>query len=442
MSYTEPNRLISLDAFRGLTIAGMVLVNNPGTWAHIYDPLEHAAWHGITPTDFIFPFFLFIVGVAIPISLGKRVEEGVDRKVYWKIFSRSVIIFALGLAISVIPFFQFQATDAPDWLKMLIWLVMTAALFFLLLRKFAIAAVLAAISIAGIIGMYAAGYTVVPYNFETMRVFGVLQRIAVCYLIVAMLFLHTNWKQQLGVAVALLLGYWLLMTQIAVPGCEVTTIDDKACNLAAYIDRVILGENHIWRAGKVFDPEGILSTLPAIATTISGVLTGNWLLSSPSARVVETENGERIRKVSGLFFFGGVLVALGWIWNIYFPFNKSLWTSSYVVFTSGLALCTLGVCYWLIDIKGYRKWSKPFVIFGVNALALFVFSGIMARMIGAYRVAGLEDKPVALQKWVFDTIYSAIAQPVDASLLYAISFILFWLFLMWLLYRKGIFIRV
>jgi predicted acyltransferase len=434
------DRLISLDAFRGLTIAGMVLVNNPGTWAHIYNPLEHAAWHGITPTDFIFPFFLFIVGVAIPISLGKRIEEGVDGKLYRKIFSRSVIIFALGLAISVIPFFQFQATDAPEWLKMPIWLVMTAALFFLLLRKFAIAGILAGISIAGIIGMYAAGYTVVPYNFETMRIPGVLQRIAVCYLIVAILFLHTNWKQQLGVAVALLLGYWLLMTQIAVPGCEGTTIDDKACNLAAYIDRVVLTENHIWRAGKVFDPEGILSTLPAIVTTISGVLTGSWLLSGPRAEA----NGAdaRLNKVSGLFFFGVVLVAIGWIWNIYFPFNKSLWTSSYVVFTSGLALCTLGFCYWLIDIKGYRKWSKPFVIFGVNALALFVFSGIMARMIGAYRVAGLEDKPIAVQKWVFDTIYSAIAQPVDASLLYAISFILFWLFLMWLLYRKGIFIRV
>jgi len=447
----DENRLVSLDTFRGLTIAGMVLVNNPGTWAHIYDPLEHASWHGITPTYFIFPFFLFIVGVAIPISLGKRIEQGVDGKLYGKIFSRSVIIFALGLSISVIPFFQFQATDAPDWLKMLIWLVMTVALFFLLLRKFTIAAVLAAISIAGIIGMYAAGYTVVPYNFETMRVFGVLQRIAVCYLIVAILFLHTNWKQQLGVAVALLFGYWLLMTQIAVPGCEMTTIDDKACNVAAYIDRVVLGENHIWRAGKVFDPEGILSTLPAIVTTISGVLTGTWLLkgSPPYEGGVAAASADgvvlsdaRLNKVAGLFFFGVVLVALGWIWNVYFPFNKSLWTSSYVVFTSGLALCTLGVCYWLIDIKGYRKWSRPFVIFGVNALALFVFSGIMARMIGAYRVSSIEDKPMAVQKWVFDTIFSAVAQPVDASLLYAISFILFWLFLMWLLYRKGIFIRV
>src|SRR5687767_7402418 len=169
-------RLISLDVFRGATIAGMVLVNNPGTWSHIYDPLEHAAWHGLTPTDWIFPFFLFIVGVAIPIALGKRVEEGVDGKVYWKIVSRSLMIFGLGLAISVVPFFQFGASDAPDGLKMLIWLVMTAGLLFLLLRNFKIAAVLIALSIAGIIGLNLAGHNLVTYNFATMRIPGVLQR--------------------------------------------------------------------------------------------------------------------------------------------------------------------------------------------------------------------------------------------------------------------------
>jgi predicted acyltransferase len=151
---------------------------------------------------------------------------------------------------------------------------------------------------------------------------------------------------------------------------------------------------------------------------------------------------ERLYKVGALFFFGVLLVALGWIWNIYFPFNKSLWTSSYVVFTSGLALCTLAACYWLIDIKGYKKWAWPFVVFGVNALPLFVFSGIMARILGAYRVAGDDGKPISVQKWIFDKVFSPIAQPVDASLLYAISFILLWLFLMWLLYRKRTYIKV
>jgi len=374
--YSEsPNRLLSLDVFRGITIAGMVLVNNPGTWGAIYPPLAHAPWHGITPTDYIFPFFLFIVGIAIPLALGKRVAEGVTNDVYLKIARRTAIIFLLGLFLAAFPFF----------------------------------------------------------DFANLRIPGVLQRIAVCYLVASLIFLHTNWKQQTIIGVILLLVYWFLMFAVPVPGCEITTINDKACNLAAYLDRAVFGENHIWKSAKVFDPEGILSTIPAIATTLSGVLTGNWLATKKSD----------LEKVGGLFFFGVVLIALGWCWNFFFPFNKSLWTSSYVVYTSGLALCFLGFCYWLVDIKGYKKWSKPFVIFGVNALALFVFSGLFARILGVIKLAGAEEgKTISLQKWIFDTIFLPFAAPVNASLAYAICFILFWLFLMWLLYRKRIFIKV
>ncbi len=464
---TVQNRLISLDVFRGVTIAGMVLVNNPGTWSSIYGPLKHAEWHGLTPTDWIFPFFLFIVGIAIPIALGKWLSEGIRARVYWKILLRAVMIFALGLAMSVVPFFQFAATDAPDALKMLIWATMTAGLLFLLLRRFKVAAALIATSISGIIAMNLVGYNVVAYNFGTMRIFGVLQRIAICYLVVSLIFLHSNWKQQLGIAAALLLGYWVLMTTIAVPGCEITTVGDKACNLAAYIDRLILGENHIWRGGRVFDPEGILSTLPAIATTISGVLAGTWLMRrdagselvaaatvdrraeddfakpEPEAAVPTKISGtDPLNTASGLYFFGVVLLAVGYIWSSYFPINKSLWTSSYVLVTSGIALLTLGSCYWLIDIKGYRKWAKPFEIFGVNALTLFVFSGIMARMLGAYRVTGSDGSSIPLQKWIYENIYLSIAGPIDASLMYAVSFILCWLFLMWLLYRERIIVKV
>jgi predicted acyltransferase len=472
------DRLISLDVFRGITIAGMVLVNNPG-WSPVYWPLDHAEWNGLTPTDWIFPFFLFIVGVAIPMALGKRIEEGITSKVYTKIISRAAMIFGLGLAISVLPFFQFTSTNAPDWLKMAVWLSFAAALLFLLLRNFKVAGILAGVAILGIVVMNLAGYNVVPYDFGTMRIFGVLQRIAVCYLVTALIFLHTNWRQQLGIAVALLFAYWLVMTTIPVPGCEITTIDDKACNLAAYIDRMILGENHIWRGGKVYDPEGILSTIPAIATTISGVLAGTWLSkrdvggamkdetatkSSPPYKggvaaasadgVVLSESAEKnpvapapgsdaSNKVSGLFFFGALLLAVGFIWNSFFPFNKALWTSSYVVITSGLALLTLGFCYWLVDIKGYKAWAKPFMIFGANALALFVFSGIFARMISAYKIAaGPEGQPWSLQKTVVQNVFLALFQPINASLAYAICFILLWLFLMWLLYRKKIFIKV
>lgn len=371
----EKSRLHSLDVFRGMTIAGMILVNNPGTWSAIYSPLAHAPWHGITPTDFIFPFFLFIVGAAIPLALGRRVESGeITKDVYLKIFRRTAVIFLLGLFLAAFPYF----------------------------------------------------------NFSTLRIPGVLQRIAVCYLIASLLFLHLDWKKLTIVSLAALFIYWALMTLINVPGCEITTIDDKACNTAAYLDRLILTEAHMWKQSKVFDPEGILSTIPAVVTTISGILTGLWLKKDKTD----------YEKCGGLFFCGIVLVALGWCWNFFFPFNKSLWTSSYVVYTSGLALCFFGFCYWLVDIKNYQKWAKPFVIFGVNALALFVGSGLMAKLLGLIKITGTEGKEISLQSWIFKTIFLPLAAPVNASLMYAICFILLWLFLMWLLYRKRIYIKI
>ncbi len=451
------NRLVSLDVFRGMTIAGMVLVNNPGG-SPVYWPLEHAEWHGLTPTDWIFPFFLFIVGVSIAISLGKYAggnpsvnERASTKSIYLRIFSRSASIYLLGAALSIIPFFQFQATDAPDPLKLVIWLAFCGSLFFLLLRNYKVAGILCAAALLGIGLMNLAGYNVVRYNYETLRIFGVLQRIAVVYLITSIIFLHTTWKQQVGIGIALLLGYWLMMTTIPVPGCEVTSINDKACNLAAYLDRVILTENHIWRGGKVFDPEGILSTIPAIVTCISGVLTGKWLAGTQatSLRVanveptaVEDQEKRRLAACVSMFSFGLALLALGLIWNSYFPMNKALWTSSYVLATSGLALLVLGFCYWLIDIQGYKRWAKPFVIFGVNALPLFVFSGFMARMLSAYRLTGPEGTPISVGRWTMSNIFLPIWNPIDASLAYAITFILVWLFLMWLLYRKQIFVRV
>jgi len=374
-SAKENTRLLSLDVFRGMTIAGMVLVNNPGTWSAIYSPLKHAEWHAVTPTDYIFPFFLFIVGVAIPLALGKRVENGtVTKDIYFKILRRAGVIFLLGLFLAAFPYF----------------------------------------------------------NFSTLRIPGVLQRIAVCYLVASVLFLHFDWKKLSIISVFLLLIYWALMTLINVPGCEITTIDDKACNAAAYLDRVILTENHIWKQAKVFDPEGILSTIPAIVTAISGILTGIWLKKDKTD----------YEKVCGLFFFGVAALAIGWTWNFFFPLNKSLWTSSYVVYTSGLALCFLGFCYWLVDIKDYRKWAKPFVIFGVNALALFVGSGLMAKIMGLIKFGGADGKEISLQSWIFKTFFLSIAAPVNASLMFAICFILFWLFLMWLLYRKKIYIKI
>ena len=377
------SRLLSLDAFRGMAVAGMVLVNNPGSWETIYSPLEHAPWNGWTPTDFVFPFFLFIVGIAITLALGKRVESGsVNRDLYWKIIKRTIVIFLLGIFLATFPFYNFTKETWVD-----------------------------------------------PAN---VRILGVLQRIAICYFFTALIFLHTSWKQQALIAVALLLIYWALMTLISVPGCELTTMNDKACNLAAYVDRQILTENHIWRQSKVFDPEGLLSTIPAIATCLAGVLTGHWL----------REKRDDYQKVAALFFFGTTLCAVGWIWNFWFPINKSLWTSSYVVYMAGLALCFFAACYWLIDIKDYRRWAKPFVIFGVNALFLFVGSGVMARLLGIIKVSGADGNTISLQEYIFDNIFLPLAAPVNASLMFAICFILFWLFLLWLLYRKRIFIKI
>jgi len=375
-------RLVSLDVFRGMTIAAMVLVNNPGTWSAVYSPLKHADWHGITPTDYIFPFFLFIVGVAVTLSLGKRIENERKGHIYLKIIKRSIIIFLLGLLLAAFPIYNFSK---GEWL-----------------------------------------------NLSELRIMGVLQRIAICYLVTSLIFIHTNWKQQTLIAGALCLIYWALMVLVPVPGCLVTTIDDKACNLAAYLDRLILGENHLWKSAKVYDPEGLLSTIPAIATTLAGVLTGHWI-----KREIDI-----YEKVSGLFFFGVVLLAIGYVWSLAFPLNKSLWTSSYVVYTAGLALCFLGFCYYLIDIKEYKAWTKPFVIFGVNPLILFVGSGLMAKTLIIVKVTGEDGKSVSLQKWIFDNFFLSIASPINASLLYAICFILLWLFLMWLLYRKGIYIKV
>ena len=368
-------RLQSLDVFRGMTVAGMILVNNPGTWSHIYAPLQHAEWHGWTPTDLIFPFFLFIVGVSITLALGRRAEQGGGRNdLHWKIVRRSALIFALGIVLAGFPFFE----------------------------------------------------------LTTIRIPGVLQRIAVCYLVAALIFLHTSWRTQAIVAVALLLAYWVLMALVPVPGLgHPSVLESKELNLAAYLDRAVFGP-HIWKQGKVYDPEGILSTIPAIATTLTGVLTGHWLRSSRAQGA----------KVKGMLVAGAACVAVGLLWGLLFPVNKALWTSSYVVFTTGAALWLLALCYWLVDVKGQRRWAVPFRIFGLNALAVFFLTGIAARLMGLIKLSAADGKQVSLQQYLYETLFASWASPVNASLLFAVCFVLVWLGLMAILYRRNIFIKV
>jgi predicted acyltransferase len=381
----ENQRLVSLDVFRGITIAGMVLVNNPGTWSHIYWPLEHAEWNGWTPTDLIFPFFLFIVGVAIPLAFGKRIERGDARRaLFLKVLYRSVIIFLLGQFLAGFPYF----------------------------------------------------------NLSTIRIPGVLQRIAVCYLFAGLIYLTTRPRTTAIIAVGLLIIYHFLMTRGAAPG-HYTGDLSKEGSLASYIDRTVFGP-HVWKQGVVYDPEGLLSTMGALATTLFGVLTGY---------LIRAKEKTPIEKVALMFVTGFACIIVGWSWNPWFPINKSLWTSSYVFFTAGLALEFLALCYWLIDIKGYKAWTKPFVIFGVNAIVLFVGTGVMARLAGMssgfmgkftslLHITKPDGSPQAIQPFIYNHLCASWLAPNNASLAFAISFILLWLFLMWLLYRKNIIIKI
>lgn len=429
---TEQERLVSLDVFRGMTIAGMTLVNNPGTWGAIYPPLAHAEWHGVTPTDFIFPFFLFIVGVAIPIALSKRLADGITRAVFWKIFSRAAQIFLIGLLMAAFPLVNIGDPSIPLVAKLVIMFGLLTVLYLWLTDMKRAAMVGAAAWLIFIVILRVGAFPLPIYDVANLRIPGVLQRIAVCYLIVSLLFLKMGWKQLLSTGGVLLLAYWALMTLIPVPGCETTTIDSKECNLAAYIDREVLGLNHIWKQAKVYDPEGLLSTIPALVTTISGVLTGMWIRSDRT----------QMEKAAGMLFAGAVLIAIGYCWHPFFPYNKALWTSSYVLHTSGLALSFLGFCYFLIDIKNYRRWTKPFVIFGVNALALFIGSGLLVRVFSNIKFAGGDGKATSLQPWLYQTFFVPLGSDKMSSMLYAIWYILVWLLLMWVLYRKKIYIKV
>jgi predicted acyltransferase len=370
-----PQRLLSLDVFRGITIAGMLLVNNPGSWSAIYAPLEHAKWNGWTPTDLIFPFFVFIVGVALTYSFGKLQGRGASRSdIFMKVVKRAVIIFALGLIMQGFP----------------------------------------------------------HYDLSHIRIMGILQRIALCYLFASAIFLTTDVRGTIIAAATLLLVYWAAMLLIPVPGIGAGWLQPGR-NLAAYIDLHVIGVNHNWAESKTWDPEGILSTIPAIATALLGVLAGHWLRSKRTM----TE------KALGLLLAGNIGMVAGVIWGIAFPINKSIWTSSYVIFTAGMACSFLAVCYWLVDMKGYRRWATPFVVFGTNAIFTFWVSAIFARTINLFMMTSpVSGKPVTARTWFYQTTFESWLSPINASLAFALFYVVFWMAIVSILYRKRIFIKV
>jgi predicted acyltransferase len=381
MERAAPTRLLSLDVFRGLTIAGMLLVNDPGSWGAIYPPLEHAEWHGWTPTDLIFPFFLFIVGVTTHLSLtARRARGATDGEIVRQILRRGAIIVLLGWLMAAYPFYPIT-------------------------------------------------------RITHIRLPGVLPRIGVCYILGALLTMRTTLKQQVIILVVLLYGYWFLQTLVPVPGqgeIGALLLSRPEATLSAWLDRLILGTNHLWVSSKTWDPEGILSTFPAVGTVILGVFTGRWITRG------DVPMAERLNT---LFTAGAIATVVGLMWNWSFPINKSLWTSSYVVFSAGMAALTLGVCIWLVDVREIRWWTRPFVIFGTNPILAFVGSGIMARTIYSLITVPYDGQRVSLVTAIYNT-FATVLSPRDASLAFAVCIVLFWLAILTVLYRRKIFLKV
>jgi predicted acyltransferase len=394
-------RVRSLDVFRGITMAGMILVNNSGDWSHVYAPLEHSKWDGCTPTDLVFPFFLFIVGVAIPFSLASRrrklAEAGLDLQeqngaIVWNTIRRTAILFGLGLLLYATP-----------------------------------------INLHRPPGGGASGMGILDPG--TLRIPGVLQRIALCYGAAALLATFTTWRTRGFVAASLLIVYTLLMRFVPVPGFGPgnLTVDGS---LASFLDRTLLG-HHTYKSN--YDPEGLLSTLPAIGTALIGTLAGEWLrrIRPPS------------EKASGILAAGVVLTILGYVTNgLLLPINKALWTPSYVLYTGGLALLGFGLCYFLVDVHGHERWARPFTILGMNAITVYVLSGLIGRLTLMIKVptAGT-DKPVFLKVWLYDHLFAPMTagpihlSPYVASMMWGLSYVLIFLALAAWMYRRKWFLK-
>ncbi len=386
-------RLVALDVFRGMTIAGMLLVNDPGTWSAIYPPLEHAPWSGWTPTDLVFPFFLFIVGITTHLSLRKRQPS----EMVPKIIRRGLLIVLAGLLLNAFPFFwwgKIAGTPDPSFLDRLL------------------------------------------YRVEHLRYAGVLQRIGIAYLAAALLTLRTTKRQQIAIVTAILIGYWMIVMLVPVPGTGTIgafLFDQPQRTLEAWTDQAIFGMKHIWSGSKYWDPEGLLSTFPAIATAMLGIFAGRWITDKRRSLV---------DRIVGLYGVGCVGMLGGSLWSWVFPINKNLWTSSYVVFTAGFACVVLATCLWLIDVRHISGWTRPFIIYGVNPLIAFVGSGLMARLIGSLLFVNVAGKKLSWQQASYQLWFEPFFTEKFASLLWALCFVALWLGILTLLYRRNIIVKL
>jgi len=377
-------RLSSLDVFRGITIAAMILANMAGVEGdvYVYRPLSHSEWHGCTPTDLIFPCFLFIVGVAMTFSLSKYTAENKPTKaVYLRILRRTAILFILGLVLN---------------------------------------------------GFWNQG--VWTFDLSSIRLMGVLQRIALTYLFASLIVLKLPRKSQWLVAGGLLIAYWLTMMYIPVPdyGAGVLT---REGNFGAFIDRLIIPKAHLYKGdGFNFlgDPEGLFSTIPAIVSVLAGYFTGQWIKDKKQATSQTSMD---------LVLFGLCCLVIAIIWDVAFPINKKIWTSSYVLFTTGWALMLLAACYELIEVRLIKRWSKPFEIMGLNAIALFVASVFLIK-IAAKTQIGTGETAVSIYNWIYQNIFASWAGNFNGSFLFALVTLLFWYGVAVLMYQKRWFIKV
>ncbi len=349
-----------------------MLVNDAGDGRHTYAPLEHSEWNGWTPTDVVFPSFLWVVGVAMTLSLGRKLEAGTPRgKLFGQALRRAAILYALGLLVYAYP----------------------------------------------------------GLSFSTQRLMGVLQRIAICYLIGAAIYLTTGLKAQIIWVVSLLSVYWLMMTLIPVPGYGVGRLDMEG-NLAHYVDRVVLGA-HNYASTRTWDPEGVVSTLPAIATVLFGIMAGHLLR-------IERSLSER---TTWLFLVGNLLMACGLICDTWLPINKKLWTSSFSMFMAGLDFVIFAIFLWLVDGRGYQRWVKPLMIMGMNAIAVYMASELLAEALDGIRWQS-GGQEIWLHRWIFTHVFSPLASPYNASLLWAIAYTLLMYLLAYAMYRRKWFWKV
>jgi predicted acyltransferase len=416
------SRIISVDVLRGLTIMMMTIVNNPGDWEHIFPPLEHAAWHGWTPTDLVFPFFLFIVGISIVLS-------NPDRELDWKkLITRTLRIFLLGMALAF--FSRIKIGELSGLGLLAIRLIYTAIMTVLLLgdysskKQFYVAIGLFILTMFLCFGGFE--------SFEHVRIPGVLQRISLVFFVISLMYHFFSLRLLGALGIFFLILYVVLMTQIPVPGYGAPNVE-MGKNLAAWLDNYLL-PGHLWATSKTWDPEGILSTIPALSTGISGIFAGKILTHSQA------------RKSRYLIFIGLIFIGLGLCWHPYFPINKSLWTSSFVLLSSGFAFLFTGILHEIIERRNIKKWTPIFVIFGINPILVFFFSGIIPRALNMIKIpiAGdTEHTKLGLISYVYQQGIQPYFNDLRwASLVGAFVYLLIWFVILYLFKRRNIIFKV